>query len=260
MGFEKILGFFDNQSALANLIQICSFAGAVILAMFKIPKWIKSIFPETKFSTLRAWFSDCSKVVMSAKTMRVLILDDEPVHYPIVQLCRMGYRVEEKTTISLSEIDSLRVFDVILLDIRGVLKEDLRTGGLEILKKLKSEKKSPYVIAVSSKGFDPTVAEFFMLANERLKKPIPQADIEIAIQRAFASSFSPLDAAKRIDELLGTDNLKNSTARKNLKCIQSFLSGEMDEEKLQLQLSKTLGTDVVKRIASDLQIVARGLK
>jgi len=260
MGYEKILAFFESQSALANLIQIGTFAVALILAILKIPQWIKSKFPKTKFNSLHAWASHHSAVAISAKTIRVLILDDEPSHYPITQLCRMGYKVEEKSTISLNEIDSLRTFDVVLLDIRGVLKEDLRTGGLEILKKLKSEKVSPYVIAVSSKGFDPTVAEFFMLANERLKKPIPQAEIETAIQRAFTVSLSPLDAAKRIDDLLGTDNLKNSTARKNLRYIHSFLNREIDEEKLQAQLSRTLGTDVVKRITSDIHIVEKGLK
>lgn len=260
MGFDRVLAFFDGQSALANLIQICTFVGATILVILKIPSWFKSKFPKSKFNSLEAWAIASSKKAISAKTIRVLILDDEPSDYPIVQLCRMGYRVEEKTNITLNEIDSLRVFDVVLLDIRGVLKEDLRTGGLEILKKLKSGRDSPYIIAVSSKGFDPTVAEFFMLANERLKKPIPQADIETAIQRAFATCLSPLDAAKRIDVSLGTDNSKNSTARRNLQLILAFLNNSTSREKLQTQLEKTLGIEVVKKIGLDLQIVKRILK
>lgn len=260
MEFDKILAYFEGQSAVANLIQIGTFVFAVVVAIFKTLKWIKALFPKAKFSSLEAWAVDSLKHVISAKTIRVLILDDEPVDYPITQLCRMGYRVEEKSTIALNEIDSLRAFDVVLLDIRGVLKEDLRTGGLEILKRLKSEKESPYIIAVSSKGFDPTVAEFFMLANERLKKPIPQADIETAIQRAFAASLSPLDAARRIDVSLGTENSKNSAAKKNLQSILSFLNSAIDKEKLQSQLEKTLGTDVVKKICLDLQIVKRALK
>lgn len=260
MGIDKILAYFEGQSALANLIQIGSFAFAVVAAILKVPNWIKASFPKAKFSSLASWVMESSREVISAKTVRVLILDDEPGDYPITQLCRMGYRVEEKATIALNEIDSLRLFDVVLLDIRGVLKEDLRTGGLEILKRLKSEKESPYVIAVSSKGFDPTVAEFFMLANERLKKPIPQADIETAIQRAFATSLSPLDAAKRIDASLGIENSKNSVAKKNLQSILSFLNKTIDGDKLQVQLEKTLGTDVVKKICLDLQIIKRFLK
>lgn len=260
MGFDKILAFFEGQSALANLFQIAGFGGTVIFAILRIPSWFKSTFPKAKFSSLEAWAIASSREAISAKTIRILILDDEPSDYPIVQLCRMGYRVEEKTNITLNEIDSLRAFDVVLLDIRGVLKEDLRTGGLEILKKLKSGNESPYIIAVSSKGFDPTVAEFFMLANERLKKPIPQADIETAIQRAFAACLSPLDAAKRIDVSLGTDNAKNSAAKKNLQSILAFLNSLIDREKLQIQLGKTLGTEVVKKIGFDLQIVKRILK
>lgn len=260
MGLDRVLDFFADQSALANLIQIGTFSGAAILGILKIPNWVKSKFAKIKFNSLAAWAAESSREVISAKTIRVLILDDEPSDYPIVQLSRMGYRVEEKTTISLNEIDSLRAFDVVLLDIRGVLKEDLKAGGLEILKRLKSEKESPYVIAVSSKGFDPTVAEFFMLANERLKKPIPQADIETAIQRAFAATLSPIDAAKRIDILLGTDNAKNAAARKNLQAILSFLKDVIDSEKLKNQLKKTLGIDVVNKIDVDLQIVKRILK
>jgi CheY-like chemotaxis protein len=260
MGIDKLLAYFNEQSALANLIQIGTFAFAVIAAILKVPKWIKTRFPKAKFRSLEAWVVESSRQLISAKTIRVLILDDEPDDYPIPQLCRMGYRVEEKGTIALNEIDSLRIFDVVLLDIRGVLKEDLRTGGLEILKRLKSEKESPYVIAVSSKGFDPTVAEFFMLANERLKKPIPQVEIETAIQRAFATSLSPLDAAKRIDASLGIENSKNSAAKKNLQSIMSFLNKTIDSEKLQVQLEKTLGTDLVKKICIDIEIVKRILK
>ena len=260
MGMDKILAYFESQSALANLIQIVTFGFAVFAAILKIPKWVKASFRKVEFSSLEAWVAESSRQVISAKTIRVLILDDEPSDYPIPQLRQMGYRVEEKSTIALNEIDSLRIFDVVLLDIRGVLKEDLRAGGLEILKRLKNEKESPYVIAVSSKGFDPTVAEFFMLANERLKKPIPQADIETAIQRAFATSLSPLDAAKRIDASLGIRNSKNSVAKKNLQSILSFLNNAIESEKLLMHLEKTLGHDVVKKIYLDLQVVKRVLK
>lgn len=260
MGIEKLLTYFESQSALANLIQIGTFCFAVVAVMFKLPRRIKASLNRVKFMSLEAWVEISTKEIITAKTVRVLILDDEPGDYPITQLCRMGYKVEEKASIALNEIDSLRLFDIVMLDIRGVLKEDLRTGGLEILKRLKSQNESPYVIAVSSKGFDPTVAEFFMLANERLKKPIPQADIETAIQRAFAKSLSPHDAARRIDASLGVENSKNSAAKKNLESILSFLNQIIDRTKLQVQLEKTLGTEVVRKIFLDLQIVKRNVK
>lgn len=251
---NEFKAYFEAQSALANFLQISFSVITVLGVIWKGAMWFRTKANRPRPASLVSYVASLARG-RKVTDLKVLVLDDEPDDYPFGQLRQLGYKVQERTSISLGEIDDLLTFDVILLDIRGVLNEDIKTGGLEILKRLKRRQTSPYVIAVSSKGFDPTVAEFFMLANERLKKPVPAVEIESAISRAYEMAFSAVEAAKRIDVHIGSSNPKNSTARKNVEELVRFLRKETTEERLRDRLEKSLAGDVVRKIFNDLGIL-----
>jgi DNA-binding response OmpR family regulator len=255
MKFEEVKLFFEQQSAAANFFEITFSLAAIGILIWRGAKWIRRRTSNSVPTSLEGYLSLVGKQGRRVIDIRILILDDELSDYPIDQLRKLGYRVEEKTLVSLGDIESFKNYDVILLDIRGVLKEDLRQGGLEILKRLKSRPNSPYVIAVSSKGFDPTLAEFFMLADERLKKPIAAMTIERAIRLAYEGAYSALHAAQRVDQQLGTSNRKNASARKNLQQVIQFLNGKLHEDKLRHGLEKSFGSETIRSILLDLAIM-----
>lgn len=254
-----IVSYFESQSALANFLQI---AGVFLPITFflgkKILSAIKSEFSLGKHKNLSAWISSKRFLLNSAKNLRIAIIDDQLSDYPVDALIQYGYDVTTYTLLNLAKIPSLYPFHFILLDINGVLEEDLKSGGMQILKKLKSHG-DYYVVAVSSRGFDITMSEFFMLADSRLKKPIPQADIESLIEKAFISRYSATDAAHRLDEAIMRSACTPRTQKKVYNALVKYLefgvNFEIVEGLLHLVAPGVSASDMKK----DVQIIKENL-
>jgi DNA-binding response OmpR family regulator len=256
--WEEFTSFFERQSALANFLQIGAAAVGCLLVVWRGGKWALRRIELTRLSTVSLWLARRPHQALSAKSLRIAVVDDHPEDYPLESLRRLGYSVVHIGRLGLGDVPALLSYQCVLLDINGVLVEDLKRGGLEILKRLKAAD-GPYVVAVSSKGFDITMSEFFMLADHRLKKPIPQAEVEGIIEGAYRARYSAVDAARRVDEAASFGGSGTWTKRRVLRKVIEFLEGESDEEAAQGALSLIVPSEVVKGVLSDLKIVQRSL-
>lgn len=251
---DSIRDFFEAQSAWANFLQIGGAIISLLLAIWKVWKWGFQRFMFSRLSTVSLWLDGKVHANSSAKSLRIAVVDDHPDDYPLDSLRQLGYSVVHIERLGLGEVPALLSYQCILLDINGVLTEDLKRGGLEILKRLKAAG-GPYVVAVSSKGFDITMSEFFMLADHRLKKPIPQAEVEGIIEGAYRARFSAKDAARRVDSAASFGSSNNATAHKVLQKVIKFLEGECDENIIRGELSSIVPSELVSGIIDDLKII-----
>lgn len=256
--WETFKTFFENQSALANFLQISGAAVAVSLVVWRVGKAALQLIRSKRPSTLSLWVAGNSSQLSSAKSLRIAVVDDRPEDYPLESLRQLGYSIAHIASLSLGDVPKLLAYQCVLLDINGVLVEDPKRGGLEILKRLKVVN-GPYVVAVSSKGFDITMSEFFMLADQRLKKPIPQAEVEGIIEGAYKARYSAKDAARRIDAAASFGESAGRTTRKALRKAIAFLNGKSDEEAIRNALSLIVPIEFVPGILSDLKVIQRSL-
>lgn len=258
--FETFLKFFEEQSGLANLFQIVGGGITLCLVVWRgFVRWKKTT-AYSKISNLSDWLLGQKYSPSQAKNLRVAIVDDHPEDYPLETLRLLGYSITDIHALSLADIPTLLSYDCILLDINGVLKEDTKRGGLEILKRLKVSG-GPYIVAVSSRGFDITISEFFMLADHRLKKPIPPADLEGIIEQAFITKYSAADAAKRIDKEL-FENISAERPKKSmLKTVIDYLEAGTNKDVL-LQRLATILPNTHRRtlVERDFEIIRIALK
>lgn len=256
--WETISKFFENQSALANFLQIGGAALGSILLAWRCLKWVSKRTQSNRLKTVSLWLAEKPHQASSPKSLRIAIVDDRPDDYPLESLRRLGYSVVHIPSLSLGEVPTLLSYQCVLLDINGVLLEDPKRGGLEILKRLKAAD-GPYVVAVSSRGFDITMSDFFMLAEHRLKKPIPQAEVEGIIERAYQAKYSGGDAARRVDEAASFGPVASRNTRSALRKIIEFLNGNSEEATVRKALLLILPGERVNEILSDLKIVQRSL-
>lgn len=248
---NSIVTFWEGQSALANFLAVAGVSVTITLAAWRF--W-KGKWKRAKFVSITDWASRNVHYPNSAKALKIVVVDDAPIDYPLDTLRQLGYSVTSINSLSLAEVPSLLRYDCVFLDIAGVLIEDPIRGGLEILKRIKIPN-GPFVVAVSSKGFDITVSEFFMLADQRLKKPIPAVDVEGVIENAYRQRYSAQYAAERIDSALGFPVHSRSSGKKIMDCILSFIATGQDLPVLRQRLSLMVAGGGIEKILADINLI-----
>lgn len=256
--WEAVSKFFEDQSALANFLQIGGVAVSFSLFAWRGRKWISNRIKSNRPNTVSLWVTGKPLQSLSAKSLRIAVVDDVPDDYPLDSLRQLGYSVVHIPSLRLGDIPTLLAYQCVLLNIHGVLVEDQKRGGLEILKRLKAAN-GPYVVAVSSNGFDITLSEFFMLADQRLKKPIPQAEVEGIIESAYKSRYSAEEAARRVDSATSFGNSTTRISRVALRKAIEFIDGKGDEDEVRHALSLIVRIDLVSGVIRDLKIIKRSL-
>lgn len=256
--WETFSKFFEGQSALANFLQIGGAAVGIVLVVWRGGRAALKHIQSKQLSTVSLWLAGKPYQPSSAKSLRIAVIDDRPHDYPLESLRRLGYSVVHIASLGLGDVPALLAYQCVLLDINGVLVEDPKRGGLEILKRLKAAD-GPYVVAVSSKGFDITMSEFFMLADQRLKKPIPQAEVEGIIEGAYQARYSARDAARRVDAAASFGVSADRYTRRALRKTIEFLEGKSDEEAVRNTLSLIVPRELVPGVISDLKVIRRSL-
>lgn len=242
---KTIIYWFNSLGWIANIITISTPLSIFILKKPRV--WLAKKFKKKKvlmqyhciyeFIQKEAY---SQKGSVNPKDLKILILDDELEHYPIDYLKDSNYNIECKQKISLSKIDSLLKYNIIILDITGIVEEDLNKGGFELLKRLKERK--PYgqaIIAASSKLFDMSVADFYKLADKKIKTPIDPIEIEAVFNEVVKLKFSINDIAKSLDELIQKEVDKN-IKEEILSFSILFLQGEYSASEFKLKISPYL--------------------
>lgn len=107
----------------------------------------------------------------------IAIVDDELDGYPIRYIQNLGYNVRTFESVSFSQAEELSKNDLILLDVKGVVKEDLEEGGAKLIKIIKDIRPLLPIIAVSSGYFHTELNEYFKTCDDSIKKPIDEYKI-----------------------------------------------------------------------------------
>jgi CheY-like chemotaxis protein len=227
---KSFLDFWLELSWFANLLTI-------VLGAYSLYKvvMISLKFVSNKFSKEYV-YSDVSSYLEAKKyssynklSKSVVIVDDNPENYPVDYLRDFGFTVKVIESISLSDISQLYNYDLIILDITGIVLEDPVRGGLELLKRIKEVDPTKLIISASSKRFDPTLTDFFKLSDSQIKTPISETNLENKINEMFKKKFCPQTTASKLDEYILGKNISPSDKSKlmtiTLKYIEGVFSG-----------------------------------
>jgi CheY-like chemotaxis protein len=164
------------------------------------------------------------------KKYKIAIVDDEIKDFPIEYLKSLGYSVSTYESISLNEVDRLLSFDIIFLDVKGVVTEDLDTGGAKLLKLVKKAKPSVMVIAVSSGKYQLNLNSFFEDSDDVLNKPIREIDIENSISDLIKYN---IDVDSMAEELINMIVCSKSKQEKLInKNLIGYFSGKIGHDVL----------------------------
>ena len=102
--------------------------------------------------------------------IKIAIIDDQPEYFPIEALRQLGYEVRNYKEFSLQDATELLQFDIALIDMEGVIKEDTKTGGGLLIKSLSKEVEQPIIVAISNHKFSAEAGTLMSLADARWDK------------------------------------------------------------------------------------------
>lgn len=140
-----------------------------------------------------------------AKSLTCAVVDDKPEDFPADFLRGMFKSVAFENRVSLNDATRLAAFDVIFLDVAGVVVEDLQRGGAILIKRIRDLRSDGLIISVSSKKYDVEVTDYFEMADVRIKKPVQAATVQQQVMAHLRKEVGPLALAERIDSRLLVD-------------------------------------------------------
>ena len=250
----QIKEFFEAHEWVATAVQFVGYIVAGVLALWaafknstfkrfgmRMLRWTTGI-GESKYGHLVEFaqqsFGDYEQLMGKVKRgIKIAIVDDFPDDFPIEYLKEIGFRgVTIFSSIGLAQIDELRKFDVVFLDIADVLMEDPVNGGVQVLKRLTDPVRTPrpVVIAVSGQRFDIERGQFYKSAHDVVKKPIDKMRCESVL----LDVIDPFKAAQHLDEIMNKTTLSHKHRSKVMWCLIEYMRGERSWEKTERELKK----------------------
>ncbi|MFA0524855.1 hypothetical protein AB4517_14840, partial [Vibrio sp. 10N.222.52.C3] len=159
-------------------------------------------------------------------------------------------------SVSLANIEHLLSYNLLILDITNIVEEDPSKGGLTLLKKLKSRKPDLLTIAASSKRYDPTLTEFFKLANDQIKTPIESEALENKIKKVIDGKYSPDVAAKNLDGIISGKDLTFKQKQKIIDCSRDLIEMKISEKDFLKKTGKLSHLIDTRELTQQLNIVS----
>lgn len=254
---DLIVEFWNSLGWLANATGIVTAICAAAIFLRKAYKWAKAKSLEGNFKNVADYVgsripSPADVIRKVKQTAKIAIVDDNPGDFPIDYLRRAGFQVDQFTQISLAETDKLAHYDVVFLDIVGVVPEDKRAGGLELIRRIRVMENRPSVIAVSGKKFDPTVTDFFKQADDVMRKPISENECEEHITDVLEQRLSPCRAAKDLDAMLSSSKLSSDEYSAIVKEVIAYICGRKESSALRRRLTRKYGLQDPDRVVGYL--------
>lgn len=217
---------------LANLLGILGFLGTCAVVFYRFirprlqPNNIEAVVPKG-FDT--SWSPSMAK-----SWARIAIVDDQPHDFPTAELKSDGYQVQVYRHAALSTNAQLAGYDIVFLDMKGIVKDDPELGGLKLIAELRKTNPKQKICAVSSKTFDPTATEFFRQADDYKKKPLTAQEcrsvIDVFLSELYPAVALVAAAAAAIDPLPRTGRVAA------LRDVRQFLLAQFDVTQLQKRL------------------------
>lgn len=160
---------------------------------------------------------------------KIAIVDDEMNSYPLKYLKELGYTVKEYDSVSFADSTELIKNDLLLLDVKGVVKEDLDEGGAKLIKIIKESRPLLPVVAVSSGYFHPELNDYFKSSDATLNKPIDEYRIRELFNELKKEFFDINCITMTIESAIR--KLELSKSKKNLfnKYVIDFVINDCKE-------------------------------
>ncbi|KJG19469.1 hypothetical protein UB37_18120 [Photobacterium iliopiscarium] len=160
---------------------------------------------------------------------RIAIVDDEIDNYPIQYIKNLGFDVHTYESASFADAQNLVKHDLLLLDVKGVIKEDLDEGGAKLIKIIKEARPFIPVVAVSSGYFHTELNDYFRISDATVNKPIDEYKIRELLCELKKEFFDALSIAKAIEDSIKKLDISSSKKNQLNKSIIDFLSGKSSE-------------------------------
>jgi CheY-like chemotaxis protein len=216
------------------IISIVGIILSVILWIIK-PEFIMKLFRRQKITNF-------IKSKNLSNNFTIAVVDDELDSYPIHYIQNLGYSVKTFESVSFSQAEELSKHDLILLDVKGVVKEDLEEGGAKLIKIIKDIRPLVPIIAVSSGYFHTELNDYFKTCDDSIKKPIDEYKIREILGELKLKFFDE----NKIAELLNKDieSLQISNRKKNSISLMiiNYLKNEIECHELKITLHKLATT------------------
>lgn len=237
---EIIIKFWTELGWLANFLTILLGLITIYGIYIKIKSWLDSKkYKNTPHADMQSFVYYKKNNQNNLRSKRIAIVDDQPENYPTAYLQLSGFNITCITSVSLANYKYLLDYDLIILDVTNIVEEDMRRGGLELMKRIKSDNPRKPVIAASSKTYDPSLTEYFKLSDKQIQTPIKDQKIELALTETLEKFYSPNSIAREIDNFLTGKGLKQDQKSKVLKLGFRYIDKGISEENLIKLCTKT---------------------
>lgn len=177
---------------------------------------------------------------------KIVIVDDEPESFPVEYIRNLGFIVEVFEEISYADCEKLTKYDLVILDVMGVVKEDYEKGGAKVINFLKKQRNLLPVIAVSSGRFDAELNEYFKSSNDVLNKPIDEYKLKQTIEALKKEFYDVDEQLSYIDRKLNHHASGYFKKNKVKKLIIAYWKGEIHKEEINNKIHTLLGVHAAK--------------
>jgi CheY-like chemotaxis protein len=161
------------------------------------------------------------------RRVKIVVIDDEEDSFPYRLLQDSGYTIEWWDKVDSNKLQRLENgdFDIIILDIQGVVDSMLSSGdGIEVLKRIKHVNPHQVIVAFSGHSYDLSKTEFWRLADDALNKPVTVIKCKELLDGLIQDKITILNYWTAITELMEKDGVPNRKIKKLEKEILKSLS------------------------------------
>jgi hypothetical protein len=173
--------------------------GGVAFAIYGLYRWFRGLPSSTEEVAISKAGNDRSYLIRYARSLTCVVVDDRLDDFPIDFMRRFFKSVSTETLVSLNDAERLAGFDVVFLDVAGVVSEDVQRGGAVLIERLRQHRSEGILISVSSKKYDVEVTRYFEVADIRIRKPVLAAAVEEQILAHIDNRAGPVALAKVVD-------------------------------------------------------------
>lgn len=188
------------------------------------------------------------------KRARILVIDDN--EFPYRELfVRDGYNIDKWNDIDNLPLLERGYYDIILLDIQGVGRNESEEQGFGILKHLRTTSPAQIIVAYSNSDWALKYQQFFDMADDRLDKRQDYVDFKRIVDRLLKERFSVGFYLDRVIKALGPTIEDSAKARKIAE--NAILTGKL--HKLENYLNQHASDKTNIQVALSIAQVAIGL-
>lgn len=170
----------------------------------------KNTFPEVNITEIK-------------KRIRIIAIDDIYDHLPVEGLKRNSFNFEYIDRIDsqmLAEIER-GTYDIVIVDIEGIVSPDIAENGWEIIKRLKHANPSIILVAFSGEKFGISSHKYREYYDELVEKPISLATWMTILDDLIKQKITYEHFWKSIEQILQNQNIPQKTIAEIKKKISS---------------------------------------